>query len=194
MLRNLWLRAQALFARLFRRKPAGPGRFESDARTSLRGVLATAPWIWPARDYTVYVPQGHLPWRSAPLLVLLHGCRQTADDIAHATRIMALADDVGCLVLLPRQNRRANAWGCWNWFDRATVEGWGETAIVLAQVKSVRHKYLIDSKRVFVAGMSSGGGLATVLGIRKLTSSPACSCIRDSRAAPRRHRRSRSPY
>ncbi len=140
MLRNLWSRAKAFFSRLFRRKPPEPGRFESDARTSLRGMLATAPWIWPARDYTVYVPQGHARWRSVPLLVLLHGCRQTADDIAQATRITALADDVGCLVLLPRQNPRANAWGCWNWFDRATAEGWGETAIVLAQVKSVRRK------------------------------------------------------
>ncbi len=167
MLRNLWSRAKALFARLFRRKPPEPGRFESNARTSLRGMLGTAPWIWPARDYTVYVPRGHARWRSVPLLVLLHGCRQTADDIAQATRITALADEVGCLVLLPRQNPRANTWGCWNWFDRATVEGWGETAIVLAQVKSVRRKYRIDPKRVFVAGMSSGGGLATVLGIRK---------------------------
>jgi poly(hydroxyalkanoate) depolymerase family esterase len=167
MLRNMWSRAKALFARVFRRKPPEPGRFESDARTSLRGMLATAPWIWPARDYTVYVPQGHARWRSVPLLVLLHGCRQTADDVAQATRITALADKVGCLVLLPRQNPRANTWGCWNWFDRATVEGWGETAIVLAQVKSVRRKYRIDPRRVFVAGMSSGGGLATVLGIRK---------------------------
>lgn len=167
MLGNLWSRAKAFVSRLFRRKPPEPGRFESDARTSLRGMLATAPWIWPARDYTVYVPQGHARWRSVPLLVLLHGCRQTADDIAQATRIAALADEVGCLVLLPRQNPRANTWGCWNWFDRATVEGWGETAIVLAQVKSVRRKYRIDAKRVFVAGMSSGGALATVLGIRK---------------------------
>ena len=37
---------------------------------------------------------------------------------------------MGCLVLLPHQNPRANAWGCWNWFDRATAAGRGETAIV----------------------------------------------------------------
>jgi poly(hydroxyalkanoate) depolymerase family esterase len=166
MFRNLWSRTKAFFSGLLRRKPPEPGRFESDARSSLRGVLATAPWIWPARDYTVYVPQGHARWRSVPLLVLLHGCRQTADEITHATRITKLADEVGCLVLLPHQNARANAWGCWNWFDQSTVRGWGETAIVLAQVRSVRRKYLIDRKRVFVAGMSSGGALATVLGVR----------------------------
>ena len=167
MFRNLWSRAKALFSRPLPAQAPGAGPIRIRCADLAAGMLATAPWIWPARDYTVYVPRGHARWRSVPLLVLLHGCRQTADDIAQATRITALADDVGCLVLLPRQNPRANTWGCWNWFDRATVEGWGETAIVLAQVKSVRRKYLIDPKRVFVAGMSSGGGLATVLGIRK---------------------------
>ena len=167
MFGKLWTRAKAFLSGLFRRKPPEPGRFESDSRSSLRGMLATAPWIWPARDYTLYIPRGHGRWRSVPLLVLIHGCRQSADEIASATRIAALADDVGCLVLLPRQNPRANAWGCWNWFDRATVRGSGEAAIVLAQVRAVRRKYAIDRKRVFVAGMSSGGALASVLGVRE---------------------------
>ena len=106
--------------------------------------------------------RGHSRWRRVPLVVLIHGCRQTADDIAHSTRITALADDLGCIVLLPHQNPRANAWGCWNWFDRATTAGRGEAAIVLAQVRAVRRKFRIDRRRVYVAGLSSGGGLATV--------------------------------
>ena len=36
-----------------------------------------------------------------------------------------------------------------------------------AQIRAVRRNYRIDRKRVFVAGMSSGGALATVLGVRK---------------------------
>ena len=99
--------------------------------------------------------------------MLIHGCRQKAEDIAEGTRITALADELGCLVLLPRQNPRANSWGCWNWFDSASVKGWGETAILAAQVRAVRRKYRIDRKRVFVAGMSAGGGLAAVLGVRR---------------------------
>jgi poly(hydroxyalkanoate) depolymerase family esterase len=166
MLRKLWSRVKALFARLFRRVPV-PGRYEADSRSALRGSLASAPWIWPSREYLVYVPRGHARWRRVPLVVLIHGCRQKAEEIAEGTRITALADALGCLVLLPRQNPRANAWGCWNWFDSATVRGWGETAIVAAQVRAVRRKYRIDRKRVFVAGMSAGGGLAAVLGVRR---------------------------
>ncbi|MEO8305794.1 MAG: PHB depolymerase family esterase [Betaproteobacteria bacterium] len=167
MLGNLWARLKALFARLLRHKPPEPGRFETDSSSALRGLLASAPWILPSRDYLVYVPRGHVEWRRAPLIVLIHGCRQTAEDIAAGTRIAALADELGCLVLLPRQNPRANAWGCWNWFDRATESGWGETAIVAAQIRAVRRKYMIHRRRVFVAGMSAGGALAAALGMRR---------------------------
>ena len=166
MLRKLWSRVKALFDRIFRRAPV-PGRFEADSRSALRGSLAAAPWIWPSREYLVYVPRGHARWRRVPLVVLIHGCRQKAEEIAEGTRITALADDLGCLVLLPRQNPRANAWGCWNWFDNASMRGWGETAIVAAQVRAVRRKYRIDRKRVFVAGLSAGGALAAALGVRR---------------------------
>ncbi len=166
---KLWTRVREWFSRLFRRKPPEPGRFELDSKSSFRGFLASAPWIWPGREYLVYVPKGHSNWRRVALLVLIHGCRQTPEEIAAVTRITALADDIGCLVLLPRQNPRANVWGCWNWFDQATSRGWGETAIVAAQIRAVRRKYRIDRKRVFVAGLSSGGGLASTLGVRRPT-------------------------
>ena len=167
MFDKLWSRAKAFLSGLFRRAPPEPGRFESDKTSAFRGLLTVAPWIWPQRDYLVYIPRGHASGRPAPLLVLIHGCRQTPEDIAAGTRITTLADDVGCLVLLPRQNPRANAWGCWNWFDPATAGGWGETAIVAAQIRAVRRKYRIDAERVFLAGMSSGAGLAAVLGLRR---------------------------
>ena len=166
-LRGFWLRTRAFFARLFRRKPPEPGRFESGSKGSIRGFLAVAPWVLPQRDYLVYVPKGHSTWRRTPLIVLIHGCKQTPEDIAAGTRIEKLADEIGCLVLLPRQKDGANAWGCWNWFDGPTAKGWGEAAIVAAQIKDVRKSYRIDRRRVFVAGMSSGGALAAVLGVRR---------------------------
>jgi poly(hydroxyalkanoate) depolymerase family esterase len=164
---RIWSRTRDFFARLFRRRAPEPGRFETASRSSLRGMVMTAPWIWPSREYTVYVPRGHSRWRRAPLVVLIHGCRQTADEIANVTRICELADEMNWLVLLPHQNPRANAWGCWNWFDRATAAGHGETAILLAQMRAARRRYRIHPRRVYVAGLSSGAALATVLGVRK---------------------------
>ena len=122
--------------------------------------------MWPSRDYLVYVPRGYTRWRRRPLLVLLHGCRQTPEEIAAATRITALADAQGWLVLLPRQKDSANSWRCWNWFDKRTAAGHGEAAIVAAQVRAVRRAYRAHPRRVFVVGMSAGGCLAAVLGVQ----------------------------
>ncbi|MEP6655780.1 MAG: PHB depolymerase family esterase [Betaproteobacteria bacterium] len=166
MVGNLWERTKTFFSRVLRREPLAPGRFESGSRSSWRGFVLVAPWIWPKRDYLVYVPRGHARWRRTTLLVLIHGCHQTAQDIAAGTRVTQLADELSCLVLLPCQEPRANAWGCWNWFDRRTAAGAGEAAIVAAQIRAVRRQYRVHRKRVFVAGMSSGAGLATALALR----------------------------
>ncbi len=122
--------------------------------------------MWPSREYLVYVPRGHSRWRRRPLLVLLHGCRQTPEEFAAGARIAAFADERDWLVLLPRQTPHANSWGCWNWFDRRTAAGKGEAAIVAAQVRAVRRLYGAHPRRMFLAGMSSGACLAAVLGLR----------------------------
>jgi poly(hydroxyalkanoate) depolymerase family esterase len=156
---------RGFFARLFRRAPPAPGRFETGNKFAWRGWVPVAPWVWPSRDYLVYIPRGHARFRRRPLLVLLHGCRQTPEEIAAGTRITAFADERDWLVLLPRQARDANSWGCWNWFDQRTAAGKGEAAIVAAQVRSVRRIYGAHPRRMFVVGMSSGGCLAAVLGL-----------------------------
>jgi len=166
MFEKLRTGARDLIARIFGRKPPEPGRFVSGSKFSWRGWLASGPWIWPARDYLLYVPRGYGGWRRRPLIVLMHGCKQTPEEIAAATRIAAHADENGWLVLLPRQIAKANPWSCWNWFDTATSAGRGEAAIVAAQVKSVRRSYRVHPRKVYAVGMSAGGCLAAVLGLR----------------------------
>src|SRR5947207_13112629 len=163
---SLWSRARDFFARLFRRAPPQPGRFETGSKFAWRGWVPVAPWVWPSRDYLTYIPRGHARWRRRPLVVLLHGCRQTPEEIAAGTRITALADERDWLILLPRQARNANSWGCWNWFDQRTAAGKGEAAIIAAQVRAVRRIYSAHPRRMFLIGMSSGGCLAAVLGLR----------------------------
>ena len=160
-----WQRFRDRILGWLHREPA-PGRFEHGSKFSAHGWVGTAPAVWPSRDYLVYVPPGAPRWKRAPLLVLIHGCKQTPEDIARGTRIAALADRMGCVVLLPSQKQSANPWGCWNWFEARTASGDGEAAIVAAQIRAVRRRYRIDRKRVCVAGMSAGGAMAAILGVR----------------------------
>jgi len=162
---RFFARLRGFFARWLRRAQA-PGRFETGSARSWRGYLTTAPRVEPARDYLVYVPAGWTRWKRAPLLVLLHGCRQAADDLAALTRIVDHADAHGMLVLLPRQTPQANEWGCWNWFEANTERGAGEAAIVAAQIVRARRRYRARRERVWVAGLSAGGALAAILGLR----------------------------
>jgi len=163
---SLWFRVRDLVARLFRRKPPQPGRFVAGHKFSWRGWLGATPWVWPARDYLVYVPAGHTRWKRRPLIVCIHGCRQTPEELAAGTRIAALADRHGWLILFPRQTKKANPWRCWNWFDKQTSAGRGEAAIVAAQIRAVRREYRAHPRLIFAAGMSAGAALAAVLGIQ----------------------------
>src|SRR5690242_19822899 len=135
-MKRLLARIGAIFRRLLRRE-VEPGRFESGTAGSWHGWIASAPLVLPRREYLVYLPCGHSRWRRAPLLVLCHGCRQTPEEIAAATRITSAADAHGWIVLLPRQKQNANPWSCWNWFDDRTAHGTGEGAILLGQIGQV---------------------------------------------------------
>jgi poly(hydroxyalkanoate) depolymerase family esterase len=163
--RSFWSRAAGWFARLVRREPA-PGRFVTGAAGTWRGFLAAAPLVWPRREYLLYLPRGYSRWRRAPLLVFCHGCKQTPEEFVQGNRVTELADTLGALVLLPRQKERANPWRCWNWFDTATAGGGGEAAIVAAMIRKVSRWRRVDSARVVVTGMSAGGALAAVMGVR----------------------------
>jgi poly(hydroxyalkanoate) depolymerase family esterase len=162
-----WLRqaAGALFRwRAERRAPPQPGRFVLRQKSSLHGFLAGAaapPW----REYLLYLPRNMHRLERPPLVVWIHGCRQDPEAFAAGTRIARYADERGFVVLLPRQNRLANPERCWNWFDRRTARGLGEAAIVAAQAAEVLERFALDERRVYVAGLSSGGALAAALAL-----------------------------
>ncbi len=162
---RLAARVASLFRRLLGHAQA-PGRWTKGSKFALRGWLALLPWLLPRREYLLYTPAGWSLWRRAPLLVFCHGCKQTPEEFAEGSRVAAMADAHGWLVLMPRQSEPANAWHCWNWFDAATAQGRGEAAIVAAMIRSVRRWHRADPARIVVVGMSAGGALAAVLGLR----------------------------
>lgn len=117
-----------------------------------------------SRDYKLYVPRTRLGKRP-PLLVMLHGCNQDPDDFGAGTRMNALAERHGMIVVYPGQPTSANISACWNWFNPAhQVRGSGEPAIIAGLSQSLITEYNCDPSRVFVAGLSAGGAMAVVMG------------------------------
>ena len=60
--------------------------------------------------YTVYLPPGLAAGRAVPLVVVLHGCGATVDQIAAASQYDALAGRARFIVLYPgRQHARCRS-------------------------------------------------------------------------------------
>lgn len=144
----------------------------SSARTSLRGRWRETGYAKaktharPATrlDYGLYLANA-VGTRRVPLLVMLHGCKQTAKEFAEGTRMNLLADREGFAVLYPQQSASANAYRCWNWFEELAIAGGGEAALIAATIAQISAQYPIDPSRVYVAGLSAGASMATILAV-----------------------------
>ena len=100
----------------------------------------------------------------APLVVVLHGCGQTAAAFDAGSGWSVLADRIGCALLFPEQVQANNAQNCFNWFEPGdTTRGQGEVASIAAMVARMLADDGLDRMRVFVTGLSAGGGMAGAL-------------------------------
>ena len=109
-----------------------------------------------------YVPNELQP--GAPLVVVLHGCTQTAEAHVRAAGWLMLADRCGFAVLAPEQRPANNLNRCFNWFrpEHATRDR-GEAASIVAMVRFLVGAHRLDTRRVFVTGLSAGGAMTSVL-------------------------------
>lgn len=116
------------------------------------------------RDYKVYVPSMYAG-QALPVMVMLHGCSQNPDDFARGTRMNTLAEERHCFVVYPAQTSSANSSKCWNWFNAIDQQrDHGEPSIIAGITQQVIDDYAVDTKRVYIAGLSSGGAMAIIMG------------------------------
>jgi poly(hydroxyalkanoate) depolymerase family esterase len=137
---------------LFRKRPA-PGRFARRIFVNRAGT----------RFYNLYLPRVYRG-QSLPLVVMLHGCKQTPEEFAAGTRMNQAADELGFIVAYPAQAWRANVERCWNWFrERDQLRERGEPAIIAGITRQVMARYNVDPRRVYIAGLSAGGSMAAIM-------------------------------
>ncbi len=115
-----------------------------------------------ALQMLAHVPPA-LPPR-APLVVVLHGCSQTAAAYDRGAGWSVLADRHKFALLLPQQTRANNASLCFNWFQPADVarQG-GEAQSILQGVAHMVSSHRLNPSRVYVTGLSAGGAMTASL-------------------------------
>jgi poly(hydroxyalkanoate) depolymerase family esterase len=138
------------------RPPPGDGAWIAGVAMGAAGV----------RRFRLYRPPLVKLGERLPLMVMLHGCGQDAAAFAASTRMNRIAQRERFLVLYPEQDRLANGQRCWNWFETASGQAYGEAALIMKAVDQACLFHQADRMRVAVAGLSAGASMAALLGTR----------------------------
>jgi poly(hydroxyalkanoate) depolymerase family esterase len=109
-----------------------------------------------------FVPE-HLQPRPA-LVVVLHGCGQTAAGYDMGAGWSTLAERFGFALLMPEQRPSNNANTCFNWFSpEDTARDHGEACSIRQMIACMASDHGIDAQRIFVTGLSAGGAMTSVM-------------------------------
>jgi poly(hydroxyalkanoate) depolymerase family esterase len=115
-----------------------------------------------ALDARLHAPAG-LP-AGAPLVVVLHGCKQTAAGYDRGAGWTRLAERHGFAVLYAEQRRSNNPNLCFNWFQAGDIRREAGEALSIRQMVGHATDHLrSDAGRVFVTGLSAGGAMTAVM-------------------------------
>ena len=115
--------------------------------------------------FKVYIPSSY-SGEKVPLVVVLHGCSQSVEEIAIGSRWNELAEKECFIVLYPQQSKSRNSYGCWNWFLESNQHrGRGEPFMIAEATHFAITQWNIDSSKVYICGMSAGASMALITAI-----------------------------
>lgn len=142
-----------------------PGKWLAfDYAPASQGLLATQRML-----YWLYLPAKAPPQavrsKGLPLIVMLHGCEQSATQFAQGTGMNRLAEQKSYAVLYPQQSLNSHAHRCWKWYDKATQDGGGDVHTIVGIIEQVATAYRIDRSRIYICGMSAGAGMANIVAL-----------------------------
>jgi poly(hydroxyalkanoate) depolymerase family esterase len=109
-----------------------------------------------------FVPDNLQP--APALVVVLHGCGQSAAAYDLGAGWSTLAKHYGFALLMPEQASLNNAQGCFNWFNpEDTARDSGEACSIRQMIARMVGDHKIDQHRIFVTGISAGGAMTSVM-------------------------------
>ena len=110
----------------------------------------------------IFVPANLKP--GSALVVVLHGCTQTAADYDEGSGWSRLAEAAGFALLFPEQQPTNNQNRCFNWFSPVDQRrGAGEAQSIRTMVAAMVAAHGIDEGRIYITGLSAGGAMAVTM-------------------------------
>jgi poly(hydroxyalkanoate) depolymerase family esterase len=98
------------------------------------------------------------------LVVVLHGCSQSAAGYDVGAGWSTLAKHYGFALLMPEQQPSNNANTCFNWFNPEDIaRDSGEACSIRQMIARMVADYGIDPRRIFITGLSAGGAMTSVM-------------------------------
>lgn len=117
----------------------------------------------------IYTPANAMPDGKHPLLVALHGCAQTHDQIKDFGNLKKSADDHGIVLAIPSVGNEffGNVQQkCWDYNGANDAMGHIVELVGLANTLKARTDLNIDANHVYIVGLSSGAAMALAVGCK----------------------------
>lgn len=116
------------------------------------------------RHFQVHVPPSYNGKTPMPVILLVHGQGQDGKDIANWTQFNKMADSKGFIAIYPDSrewagNRMFRTWDTDNGLLPPGAEA-NDIGFMRQIIEQTEKDFLVDPKRIYMAGLSNGGMLA----------------------------------
>ncbi len=114
----------------------------------------------------IYTPSGS---GARALMVVLHGCSQTALQLKNHGNLQAAADAKNAVIVVPNVDDVWTGYAdakCWAYDGGTDTQGHAADVISIAENIRDRAGLNIDPNQVYVTGLSSGGALSLMIGCK----------------------------
>lgn len=105
-----------------------------------------------------YIPESVVknPDRKVPLMIFNHGGADTPGNMANTTKLHALAEREGFLLVFPWSSNR------WSWNMDMVSNMYDDVAYLDALIEYMKKTYPVDETRIYMAGFSNGSAMSQV--------------------------------